>query len=432
MDIKIFEDQTGLMMFPEKSLDKMSSKNMDIVKLFDNKIDLRISNIEDFLEVTCYLLVRRGQERAIGCYIVGRDKYTDRIFGNFKKDANSALKNIGFEHHYDSTENVVFDHMEKFDMDGQSHKDIDLIVEAKNSGEHANYKGGDVGEIAVFCRQILKRISSVDIVISTVESNLGNVNITRSKIHGELLSPTVQGKQILDRQIRKAEQMRTEEQRLVEENRKLEEEKVKQKEREVVDLNIEKGTALVKEGLDIKRKAGYSDHEIDSYLTIVNDVINGKLTYFPSGEIGDNENEILEEDGRHKREEKIKQGEIGNDKIKEGTFIVKDALVSKRKDGYSDSEINSDNRIKNSGIVVKNYIDPDENKKYYKYGDDDKSDDIKHDTYDRLFPIVVIATILIIIWLLASLIFYRQDCVPNYRSNICTYANIAVNILGRK
>ena len=127
MDIKIFEDQTGLMMFPEKSLDKMSSKNMDIVKLFDNKIDLRISNIEDFLEVTCYLLVRRGQERAIGCYIVGRDKYTDRIFGNFKKDANGALKNIGFEHHYDSTENVVFDHMEKFDMDGQSHKDIDLI-----------------------------------------------------------------------------------------------------------------------------------------------------------------------------------------------------------------------------------------------------------------------------------------------------------------
>ena len=38
MDIRIFEDQTGFMMFPEKSLDK----DMNIVRLFDNKIDLYI------------------------------------------------------------------------------------------------------------------------------------------------------------------------------------------------------------------------------------------------------------------------------------------------------------------------------------------------------------------------------------------------------
>lgn len=416
MDIKIFEDQTGLMMFPEKGLDKMSPRNMDIVKLFDNKVDLRISNREDFLEVTCYLLVRRGQERAIGCYIVGRDNYTDRTFGNFKKDANSAIKNIGFEHHYDNTENVVFDHMEKFDMDGRSHKDIDLIMGAKNSGECVNYKGGDIGEIAVFCRQILKRISSIDIVISTVESNLGDVNIARSKTHGELLSPTVQGKQALDRQIRKAEQRRAEE-----------------KEREIVIGKIAKGISLINEGLDIKRKAGYNDLEIDSYLIIVNDVINGKLAYFPSSEIGENENESLEVDGRREREEKIRQGEIGNDKIKEGTFILKDAIVSKRKDGYSDTEINSDIRLKNSGIIIKNYVGPDENKKYYKYDDSVKSDDVQYSTYERLFPIVVIATILIIAWLLASLIIHKYECEPNYyRGNICNYANIAVNILKRK
>lgn len=444
MDIKIFEDQTGLMMFPDKGLDKMSPRNMDIVRLFDNKIDLRISNIENFLEIACYLLVRRGQERAIGCYIVGRDNYTDRTFGNFKKDANSALKNIGFEHHYDNTENVVFDHMEKFDMDGRSHTDIGLIVGAKNSGERVNYKGGDIGEIAVFCRQILKRVSNIDIVISTVESNLGDVNITRSKTHGELLSPTVQGKQALDRQIIKAEQMRAEEQRKleerkkekesrVEENRRIEEDKGKQKEREIVDGKIEKGTSLIKEGLEIKRRAGYSDLEIDSYLIIVNNVINGKLEYFPYGEIGESENEPLEEEGIRKKEEKIRKGEIGNDKIKEGTFILKDAIVSKRKDGYSDIEINSDFRIKNSGIIVKNYVGPDENKKYYKYDDSVKADDVKSSTYDRLFPIIVIATILIIIWLLASLIFYKYECVPNYYSgNVCDYANIAVNILKRK
>lgn len=453
MDIKIFEDQTGLMMFPEKSLDKTSSKNMDVVKLFDNKIDLRIINREDSLEITCYLLVHRGQERAIGCYIVGKDKYTDRTFGNFKKDANDALRNIGFEHHHNNEENVVFDHIGKFDIDGQSHKDIDLIVEAKNSGERVGYKGGDIGEIAVLCRQVLKKISSIDIVISTVENNMGHINVIRSKIHDERLSPTSQGKQALDRQIRKAEQRRVEEQkkleiermrklkededrkkeeyRLAEENRKLEEEKNKQKEREIVDNKVGQGTALVKEGLDIKRKAGYSDLEVDSDIRIMNDVINGKLAYFPSDEIEKNENEKngndhLDEDGRRKKEEKIKQGKIGNDKIKEGAFLLKDALISKRKDGCSDIEINSDTRIKNSGIIIKSYVSPDENKKYYKYDTDDKSDDEKRYIFGifpdmKLIHVVIIVIVLIVV---IALLLTGRKSMPTDITNNALYQGV--------
>jgi hypothetical protein len=423
MDIKIFEDQTGLMLFPEKGLDKTSFKNMDIVKLFDNKIDLHITHREDFLELTCYLLVHRGQERAIGCYIVGKGKYTDTSFGDFKSDANWALRNIGFEHHYDNAETLVFDNIEKFDMDGQSHKDIDLIVEAKNSGDRVNYKGGDIGEIASLCRQILRRVRNIDIVISTVENNIGHVNIVISRTHDERLYPTSQGRLTLDRQIRRAEYRRLEEQNEI---RKKEEEKIKQKEREIVDEKIEQGTALIKKGLDIKRKAGYGDIEINSNVRILNSVINGELSHFPR-EIEKNENENLDEDGRRKKEEKENLGEIGNDKIKEGAFLVRDAIISKRKDGYNDIEINSDLRIRNSGIIVKNYVSPNENEKYYKRGEYD--DDIKHDTFYRLAAIVLIVVIVIIILVLTSLLFYRSQCEPISSGRACYYANVAVNMI---
>jgi hypothetical protein len=456
MDIKIFEDQTGLMMFPEKGLGKTSSRNGDIVKLFDNKIDLRIINGEDLLEITCYLLVHRGQERAIGCYITGKDKYTDRTFENFKKDANDALKSIGFEHNHDNEENVVFDHMEKFDIDGQYHKDIDLIVEARNSGEHVGYKGGNIGEIAVLCRQILKRIGNIDIVISTVESNLGHVNVIRSNVYNEQLSPTVQGKQVLDRQIKKAEQRRIEEnrkleeQRRAEEQRKLkenedrikeEEEKNKQRYREIVDRNIDKGITLIEEGLDIKRRAGYDGLEINSYVEVMNDVINGKLDQFPSDKIENDEKGRLDEDGRHKKEEKIKQGEIGNDKIKEGAFIVKDAFASKRKDGYTDFEISSDVRIRNSHIIVRPYIPNEENKKYDEHCNDVKQEDTivflvgnaKISFRVSSIKIFAIVIIVIAVWLLASSLFHGSQCAlvgnGDRESLPCRFANIAVNII---
>jgi hypothetical protein len=382
MDIKIFEDQTGLMMFPEKYLDKTSLRNMDIVKLFDNKIDLRITYREDILETTCYLLVHRGQERAIGCYIVGKGKFVDDYFGTFKNDANDVLKKIGFEHHYDNAENAVFDNIEKFDTSGQPHKDIDLIVEAKNSGEHINYKGGDIGEMASLCRQILGRINNIDIVISTVESNIGHVNVARSKMHDERLLPTSQGKQVLDRQMRKAEQRRFEEnrkkdieKRMVEEEakrirdaetRKLEEkrrlediEKIKN-DINIADQNIEKGIALIEEGLEIKRRAGYEDTYIDHNTGIINDVINGKLSDLPSEKIEDNEDGNLDKKNRFEREEKIKKAKIGNSKIHEGTFLVKEAITSKRRAGYTDAEISSNTKIKGSCITIRSYIHQDE------------------------------------------------------------------------
>lgn len=374
MDIRIFEDQTGLMMFPEKYLDKTSSRNMDIVKLFDNKIDLRMTYREDFLETTCYLLVHRGQERAIGCYIVGKGKFVDSYFDTFKNDANDVLKKIGFEHHYDNTENVVFDNIEKFDTSGQPHKDIDLIVEAKNSGEYVNYKGGDIGEIASLCRQILKRINNIDIVISTVESNLGHVNIVRSKIHDERLFPTSQGKQVLDGLIRKAEQRRNEENRKKDlAKRKLEEEKARLEDMEnrknvakLADYNIEKGVVLIEEGLEIKRKAGYEDSYIDYNTGIINDVVNGKLSDFPPEKVEDNEDGNLDEKYRLEKEEKIKKVENGNNKIREGTFLVKEAITSKRRAGYTDLDISSNTKIKGSCITIRSYISQDEDNEYSK------------------------------------------------------------------
>ena len=59
VNIKIFEDQTGFQLFPEKSY----NKDTTIVKFFDNKIDLYMTkgeSGEDFLIISCYVLVHKG------------------------------------------------------------------------------------------------------------------------------------------------------------------------------------------------------------------------------------------------------------------------------------------------------------------------------------------------------------------------------------
>jgi hypothetical protein len=408
MDIKIFEDQTGRMMFPEKRLDKTSSKNMNVVRLFDNKIDLYITSRKDGLEIICYLLVQRYQERAIGCYIIGNGQYADNTFTNFKNGANNTLKNMGLEHHYDDMENMVFDHIEEFDIDGKSHADIELIAEARDSGERVGYKAGDIGEIAILCRQILKRIDDIEIVISTVESNLGHVNILRSNTYEERLFPTNQGKQVLDRQRKKVAQRHIEEKRKLEEKSRLEEyEKRKLAEDEkrklsekIVDNSLEKGILLIEEGLDIKRKVGYDNVYIDYNIGIINDFINEKLSYFPPDKVEKNENKDVE--GKIDNNEKIKKEEIGNDKIKEGASLVREAVISKRKAGYTDFEIGSNSRIKNSYITIRHYIPPEEDKKNTETGDGRK-----------FLSISIVAIVLIIVGLLTTSWFLGFPFDPN-------------------
>ena len=191
MRIRIFEDQTGFELFPDKSF----SKNNNIVRFFDNNIDLYATKGDpekDFLVISCYALIQKGQERAIGCYILGGDKYADNIFTNFKNDANNTLKKIGYSLHSDNIENAIFNGLEKFDLDAPTKENTDKIFEALESKEKLNYNAGDITEIAVFCRKILKTVEKINIAISTDKTSVGNINILRSKNDHERLIPTVE------------------------------------------------------------------------------------------------------------------------------------------------------------------------------------------------------------------------------------------------
>jgi len=253
MKIKIFEDQTGFALFPEKSFDK----NATIVKFFDNKIDLYVSKgdlEEDLSIINCYVLVYKGQERPIGCYIVGSDKYSDNIFTTFKNDAISALNKIGFKPHHDNVENAVFESLEKFDSNISSKIDIDEISKALESNEKLSYNAGDITEIAVFCRQLLKTIEKIRITVSTGQTNLGDINVLRNKTYHERLAPTTETKEIFDRRRNSIRKKKEDE-----ENKKRDEEK--RNKGNSGDSNISEGTRLIKDGLSTKRSAGYDTEE---------------------------------------------------------------------------------------------------------------------------------------------------------------------------
>lgn len=255
MNIKIFEDQTGNELFPVRSF----STDTNIVKFFDNKIDLYVTKEDlekDFLDISCYALIRKGQERPIGCYILGGNKYEDNVFTSFKNDAINALNNIGFKLHSDSAENdnAIFDGLEKFDLNVTSKENTDKILEALDSKEKLSYNAGDITDIAVFCRQMLKTIKTIKIAISTGKTNLGDINILRSKTGHERWSPTKETKDIFDKIIinkrRKSED---------ENNKRIEEDK-KQK-GGAGDNKIVEGKKLINDGLTIKRNAGIDTDE---------------------------------------------------------------------------------------------------------------------------------------------------------------------------
>lgn len=253
MKIKIFEDQTGFALFPEKSFDK----NATIVKFFDNKIDLYVSKgdlEEDLSIINCYVLVYKGQERPIGCYIVGSDKYSDNIFTTFKNDAINALNKIGFKPHHDNVENAIFESLEKFDSNISSKINIDEISEALESNEKLSYNAGDITEIAVFCRQLLKTIEKIRITVSTGQTNLGNINVLRNKTYQERLAPTTETKEIFNRRRNSMRKKKEDEN-----NKKRDEEK--RNKGNSGDSNISEGTKLIKDGLSTKRGAGYDTEE---------------------------------------------------------------------------------------------------------------------------------------------------------------------------
>lgn len=272
MNIKIFEDQTGFALFPEKSF----NKDADIVRLFDNKIDLYVRKEDNNLEISCYVLISKGQERAIGCYIIGNNKHIDGIFTDFKKNANEALKSIGFSPQSDNVENAIFDGLEKFDSTISSKINIDEISKALDANEKLSYNAGDVTEIAVFSRQLLKNIEKIKITISTGQTNLGDINVLRNKTYQERLSPTNDTKDIFDRRRNSIRRKKEDE-----ENKKRDEEK--RKKGDSGDNNINEGKKLIIDGLSTKRGAGY-DTEED--IKRVYTEISGKPLPEKSGGIG--------------------------------------------------------------------------------------------------------------------------------------------------
>ena len=199
MDIKIYEDQTGLMVFPENR----SLKDDNIVKLFHNKVDLFIKKTGNTLGICCYMLAHKGLARDLGYYIIYTNFYSDTIFANFKKDTDKILRDLKLQISPNSPENTIFNNMEKFDpiprakLEYGYEHNTDAIKNAVSDGKHLEYITGNINEISIFCRDILKKINNVDIYVTSGESKLGSINISR-KDHERLFYPSEITKNILN------------------------------------------------------------------------------------------------------------------------------------------------------------------------------------------------------------------------------------------
>ena len=73
---------------------------------------------------------------------------------------------------------------------------IDAVKNAVNDGKRLEYTAGNINEISIFCRDVLKRVNNVEIYITSGENKLGNINISRKK-HERFFFPSESTKQIL-------------------------------------------------------------------------------------------------------------------------------------------------------------------------------------------------------------------------------------------
>lgn len=199
MNIKIYEDQTGLMVFPESR----SLKDDNIVKLFHNKVDLSIKKIGNTLEIYCYMLAHKGLARDLGYYIIYTNFYSGNIFTNFKKDTDKILRDLKFQISSNISENTIFNNIEKFDpipgskLEYSHEHNTDAIKNAVGEGNRLEYTAGNISDISIFCRDVLKNINNVEIYITSGENKLGNINISR-KSHERLFYPSESTKNILN------------------------------------------------------------------------------------------------------------------------------------------------------------------------------------------------------------------------------------------
>ncbi len=267
MDIKIYEDQTGQMFYPEKRTDK----DRDIVRLFDNKIDIFVKKTNDNIEISCYALIQKSLERAIGCYITYKGNKYNQMFTEFKNEANKALTNLGFKISNDDTENAIFNNLEKFDASSRLH-DINIIINALNSGECLYYGGGNFSEIGGFCKDILSLTPNIKISISPKENRLGELNILRNTTYEEYLSPFDKTKQILDRQQDRIAQ------KIIDERKKIEDER-KNKEKEAATHQLDEGINSIEKAVNTLKTAGFTRNELNPIFNIYTTRINKVFGY---------------------------------------------------------------------------------------------------------------------------------------------------------
>lgn len=200
MELTLYEDQTGQSLFPDTK-----EKNERIVMFFNKGIDLYIEKKGDNIEIFCHVLAKRGSERNQGYYIRYKENYNRDYFTPFKKYAQEVLIKLKLQVISDDIGNTVFENIEKFDND-ETHKNIDIIVSALKE-DVLVYKDGNINEISKFCNETLGNIKDIKISISSEDSKLGNINISRNR-YEEHLSPTENTVQILERHKKRLEQKR--------------------------------------------------------------------------------------------------------------------------------------------------------------------------------------------------------------------------------
>lgn len=241
MDITIYEDQTGLMQFP----DKKSEKDSKIVNFFNNNVDLYIDKIGNNITIYCHLIAFKASTRPLGYYIIGKDIYSDTVFTNFKKDVDKILRNLELQPRTGHLDNTIFENIERFDDRYQTYKeDISIVKETVNYGRNLEYSAGDIKDTSAFCKGILKSTNNIKISISSTKNNLGNINILVDKKSSEPLKRTYNTEQIIREQ---RERLR---------------EKKKVEEGAPGLSKIKESFDQIKQGTDILKNAGYNNSEI--------------------------------------------------------------------------------------------------------------------------------------------------------------------------
>ena len=198
MNVKIYEERTGQMIFPVIP-DKEPEKDENIIDQFNNHIDLYVEKKGKTLRISCHISIQKSPEEIKGYYITSFSKFEDDAFTEFKKESNKAMRILDLQRNPDDANNIVFNNIEKLDLDLYLHEDTEIVSHVLESGEYLEYQAGNIDEITIFCKDIIRKIENSKIAISSDVSKLGDINILRTKKHEESLRPNERTRLILDK-----------------------------------------------------------------------------------------------------------------------------------------------------------------------------------------------------------------------------------------